>query len=176
MPRPVDTALWDRAAKHYAAEFLRPTRLSPTGSGRPVAGREYVLTDLYNLTYKDAHEYIVQKVKGYLGPDAVAEFEEEAKKRFTPRSDETFKQLLAEKLAIDPDGNHVPGKVGTVEVGRRVVAKRMVRGRIKDATWPVYAGEEEERAAGSDKVDPFPPREKVFVGDEHLKPVPKGGW
>jgi hypothetical protein len=176
MPRKLDIETLDVAAKHYAANFLQPNVFSKTNPEVATAGREYTLQCLFNATFKDEFTYLLPRVKGNLGPDALAEFEEEASRRFTPRSDKVFAELLADKLAIDADGTHVPGKVGSVIVGSRTVASRarkMKNGQtvIKDARWPIYAGEDEERAADSDTVDPLPLPSSLYLGDQHLQPL-----
>lgn len=157
MPRTLDTNTLDIAAKHLAAEFLRPDVPSPHTEGKFIAGRAYVMQDFYNFTYKDEFEYLLNAIRGQLGPDAVAEFDAVAKEKFTPRDDAVLVDLLADKLAITPDGDHIPGKIGTVQVGKRAVGKRLsLRGSVKNDYWPIYAGEVDERTADSGVADPLP--------------------
>lgn len=157
MARTLDTATLDVAAKHYAAEFLRPDVKHPNGKGKFISGRSYVMQDFFNFTYKDEFEYLLPKIRGQLGPDALAEFDVLATEKFTPRDDAVLAKLLADKLAITPDGDHIPGKIGTSNMGARVVGKRLsLRGTVKNEYWPIYAGEEEERAADSGVADPLP--------------------
>lgn len=164
MPRTLEVATLEGAAKHYAGEWMRPDRKSPSGKVF-VGGPSYVLQDLFNATYKDEHDALVKGVKEWLGGKALAEFEKKAKETFAPREDKVFQALLKEKLAVDPNGNHIAGAIGTVQLGNRIVGVRtkirktrrfgevMVR---KSEYWPVYAGEPEERAAGSTRPDPLP--------------------
>lgn len=146
MARTLDTDTLDGFARHLAASWLRPDRKGV--KDKWVDGPSYVMQDLYNLTYKDVFEYVLDKMRGYMGPAALAEFDARAAEVLTPRDDAVLEQLLREKLAIDRDGNHIPGAVGTTVVGQRTVGKRIVGKREVAETVPVYAGEAEERAAG----------------------------
>jgi len=156
--RTLDTRTLDGAAMYYASEFLRPDTVHPFNKSRFTGGRGLVLQDLFNITFKDEFDYLMNAIKGELGPRALKDFEALAKERFSPRDDKVFVQLLADKLAITPDGKHIPGKIGTTQLhGRRVVGRRVNdRGIVKELTWPIYAGEQEERIAGSDVPDPLP--------------------
>ncbi len=182
--RELDVTTLDAAAKDYAANFLFPSRFSkshPEGSENPVAigGREWTMQCLYNAHYMDEFDHLVATIKRRMGRDTLEEFEAEAAERFTPREASVFEGLLAEKLAITPDGEHIPGKIGTVQVGGRRVGKhivtvetsdsiqrrkvlgapkqlREVEQRVVSLNWPVYAGEEVERDADSGVADPLP--------------------
>lgn len=179
MPRQLDTATLDAAARDMAGKFLQPSVFSQTNPDVAVNGREWVMQTFERMFYADVFEYVLPKFKAQLGPDALADFEKEFSERgIKPTPAAEHKRLLEENLAIDPDGNHIPGKIGKVVVGARVVgqrAKTMKNGQtvMKEARWPIYAGEEEERAAGSDVPDPLPEGD-VFVGDAHLQPVDRG--
>jgi hypothetical protein len=183
--RALELETLEGAARHYAGEWLRPDRKSVSGKVF-IGGPSYVLQDLKNVTYKDEHEFLVKGVKEWLGAKALAEFERAAKETFAPRDDKVFHQLLKDKLAIDPNGNHVEGAIGTVEVGTRPIARRLFRVETLASvmyrranglprgwkgsqyvqreglyTWPVYAGEAEERVAEeqglrSGVADPLP--------------------
>ena len=188
MTRQLNVATLDGAAEFYAPEYLRPTRWSNkpfpkkgwAGIGVfdrvALGGRDFVLQCLINATFKDEHEYLIKEMKGWMGKKALVRFEKDVKELFPPRSDKAFKDALKEHLAIDPDGNHIKGAVGIVQVGVRPIDRRMfevettssilrrieqglplhVPGRedrethFKESlyTWPVYAGEAEEREAG----------------------------
>ncbi len=173
MARTLDTATLNEAAKVWAGHFTLPSRFSNRDSETAIYGREWALQSLFRADYKDEFEYLLPKFKARLGPDSLAEFEKEAMERFTPRSQETFEKILADKLAIDPDGNHIPGKIGTSVVGQTKVGTRVTRHGMKDARWSLYAGEAEERAAGNVRergkvgkgADPLPP-EDTFWPDE----------
>ncbi len=168
-----------RAAKHYAAHFSLPSTYSKKRPDVAIGGREWVLQNFYNLAYKDEFEVVLGEFKRRLGPDPLIEFEIEAKKRFTPRDDAVLKKELAERLAITPDGIHIPGKIGTVAVGNRVVGRRITRHGVKNAAWNIYAGEDEERALGNVRevgkdgrtgaADPLPPPDTLFPGElDHM--------
>lgn len=157
MSRTLLTDTLNGAAKHLAVEFLKPDVKHPRVEGKFIGGRAYVMQDFYNFTYKDEFEYLLAAIRGQLGPDAVAEFDALAAEKFTPRDDAVLAKELANRLAIDPEGNHIPGKIGTVNVGGRIVGKRVdSRDNVKNTYWPIYAGEEEERVADSGVADPLP--------------------
>ena len=177
--RSLDTATLDEAAKFRAGEFIRPSVFSRRSPKIATMGREWVLQGLYRLPFGDEFDYLVPAIKGWMGPSALKEFEAETKKLFTPRSDATLVKELAKRLAITTDGKHIPGKVGKIVVGGRRMGTHLVEvettlshmwrkengldkshrrteHRIVNLNWHIYAGEEEERAAGSSAVDPFP--------------------
>ncbi len=175
MSRTLDTATLDLAARQWAAQFLQPTVWSKNDSKVAIQGRDWVLQSFFNATFKDEFTYLLSKFKAQLGTDSLKDFEEEAAKLFTPRDDAVLATMLAEKLAITPEGGHIPGKIGTVNTGSRLVGKRVnSRGTVKDALWPVYAGEEHERGANSSAVDPLPDPKTMFVNDGHLALVKEG--
>lgn len=158
MGRQLDTATLDVAARHYAAEFIRPDMPHPHVKGRFIAGHEYVLVNMFGFTFKDEFDYLASKIRGYLGPDSLKDFDKEAAARFEPRSDKLFADLLADKLAIDVNGEHIRGKIGTTKVGSRVIGKGLtVRGNLKNLYWNIYAGEIEERLAESGVATALPP-------------------
>ena len=76
MTRPLDTATLDAAARDYAAAFLQRTQWSRDNPEVATFGKDWVIQNLYNADFKDEHEYLVPKVKAYLGPAALEEFEE----------------------------------------------------------------------------------------------------
>ena len=174
MARILDTATLDLAAKTWAGHFNLPSQFSNKNKDTAVAGREWVMQNFFRADYRDEFEYLLPKFKARLGPDSLVEFEADAAERFTPRSQETFEKLLATKLAIDPDGNHIPGKIGTVVVGQTLVGKRVTRHGKLDARWPEYAGEKEERAIGNVRergkagkgADPLPPADTFWMDEQ----------
>ncbi len=177
MARTLDTSTLDAAAKIWAGHFNLPSTFSNKNSETAIGGREWVMQNFFLADYKDEFEYLLPKFKALLGPDNLAEFEQDAMERFTPRSQETFEKILSDKLAIDPDGNHVPGKIGTNVVGQTNVGKRVTRHGMMDARWPLYAGEKEERDAGNVRergkvgkgVDPLPPEDTLWMDEQrHL--------
>ena len=169
----LDLDTLDAAARHYAGEWLRPNRKSPSGKVF-VGGPEYVLQDFYNFTFKDEFAYLLENIKDWLGAAALEDFENKALDVFTPRSDKDFAKLLKERLAVDPDGNHIEGIVGSTNLGSRVVGYRTkivdTYGGpiqlIKNVYWPIYAGEREERLEG---------RIRKELGKGHgADPLPEG--
>jgi hypothetical protein len=209
MARQLESATLDGAAEFYASEFLRPTRW--TDKGLPtekwggygvfdrvaIGGRDYVLQCLYNAHFKDEHDYLVAQMKEWMGAKAISAFEAAGKDVFAPRKDKVFKDLLLERLAVDPDGNHVEGAIGKVNMGQRVVGRfpvlrrspivrpvepgniggdwhivgyneKVIMGRDE---WPIYAGETEERVAGRIKEnvgDAGPGADQLPEGTEPL--------
>ena len=161
MARTLDTITLSNATKHYAGLFM-------ADSGK--YDRDWVMREFFNFTFKDEHEYLIEAIRGQLGSDAMRDFEERAEAVLTPRSDEVFKGLLSDKLAITPAGEHIPNVIGTIVVGSRTIGRRVTRHGVKNATWNVYAGEDEERVAGNvrpvgedgDGADPLPPDDTLF--------------
>ncbi len=157
MSRTLLTKTLDGFAKYLAVEFLKPDEKHPRVD-KFVGGRGLVMQDLQNLTFKDEFDHVLKAFRGRLGPTSLKEFDALAAERFTPRDDAVLAEELATRLAITPDGDHIPGKLGTVNVGSRIVGKRVdSKGNVKNEYWPIWAGEEEERAADSDVVDALPP-------------------
>ncbi len=173
MARQLDTTTLNGAARSWAAQFLLPSIFSESDSKRAIGGRECVMMSFYNATFKDEFGYLLTKFRRQLGPDALEQFDELAKERFKPRADKVLAAMLAEKLAVTPDGQHIAGRIGTVQFGNRVVGQRakLIRTRggtivvPKNVYWPVYAGEGDERAADSGVADALPPgAEPLAVG------------
>ena len=173
MVRKLDTATLDLASKDYAANFLLPSVFSRRNLKVAIRGKEWVLQNFFNMGFKDEFEYMLPVFKEWLGPSALKEFEAEAAKRFTLRDDKVFAEFLAKKLAITPDGNHIPGMIGEIIVGQTKVGTRLTRHGMLDARWHEYAAEKEERAAGHVRergkdgpgADPLPPAD-TFWPDE----------
>lgn len=181
MPRQLDTATLDKAALQYAAEFMQPDRPSATTEGVFVGGRGWVVSNLHNATFKDEYDYLLAGMLDNLGPAQAAELAL-ITDGFADRTDTVLDEMLRTKLAVDREGNHLEGAVGQVQVGARfirmhaievetpesIAIRRWARANGRDAGerqttqvivpyyWPVYAGEAEERAAGSMIVDPLP--------------------
>lgn len=76
-------------------------RRDPTvpGGKRIVLDRDWIVQQMYNFTFKDEHEYIVARFREHLAGDSasLAAFDAMAAAKFTPRSDEVFRQLLEQK-------------------------------------------------------------------------------
>jgi len=119
--RALKTKTLNDAAKYWAAQFLMPTRVSRNNPDLAVAGREYTMQSFYNATFKDEFEHLKAAFRHQLGADPLKEFDALARKKFSPRKDEMFEKLLAQKLAINPAGEHIKGLTGTTQVGGRVI-------------------------------------------------------
>ncbi len=157
MARSLNTKTLSGAAKHYAAELLREDRPHPTIEGRFLGGPSYVMRNFFNFTFMDEFDFMFETIRGQLGPDTLRDFDKAAKDRFEPRSKEVLAQMLLEKLAVDVDGNHVKGAIGTTKSNARIVGYQLDRhGFVHNAYWPIYAGEHAERIAGNQDIDPLP--------------------
>ncbi len=176
--RELDTATLVGRAKHYASAFLNPVR---ERNGRPIDGPAYVMRDMFALTFKDEFDAVAAEIREWMSEKVMREFDRLAGDHFKPRDESVLKQLLADKLAIDMDGAHIPGKIGTTQViGRRLVGTKSVEVETRDSRvyrrmmgldkshrqtrtkvvpdyWPIYAGEIEERLADSGVADLLPP-------------------
>ena len=156
--RELDTATLDGAARDWAAQYLLPSVTSAEDQNQCVSGHGWVVQNFINTTFKDEFEYLLEAFRRYLGPAALEQFDQESDDLFTPRTDKVLKEMLADKLAVDIDGKHLKGKIGTTNLGSRIVGKRVsALGGVKNEYWPIYAGEGEERIAGSKAVDELPP-------------------
>lgn len=188
--RPLQTEVLRGAAQHYAAFFLNPNRRNRSDT-RFIDGPGYVMQDLFNLGFKDEHDFLVREIKGRMGRTTAAEFDRLASNQFRPRDETLFHRLLADRLALDPDGGHILGKIGTVELDRHIVSLRPKRIMdrqyqrdvmrwarkqvalhgsfswadapppvyetvVRPVSWPIYAGEAEERSAGTGVADQMP--------------------
>ncbi len=177
MARILDTKTLDAAVKIWAGHFNLPSTFSKKNPGIAIGGREWVMQNFFLADYKDEFEYLLPKFKSLLGGESLAEFEKDAMVRFTLRDQATFEKLLSDKLAIDPDGNHIAGKIGSVIVGSAKVGKRVTRHGMLDARWNEYAGEKEERTTGNVRgigldgpgADPLPPEDTIWTDEQrHL--------
>ena len=172
MPRHLETATLDQAARDYAGFFMLPNRKSIAGK-RWISGPEWAKQDLFALTFKDEFTYVVERMRALLGGDSRAELDA-IMKTFPKRDNKVFEKLLASKLALSLGGDHIDGKIGTTEIGRRVVGRGGILKRIPITRpvvpgkidgewkivgyrermlavrqeWPVFAGEGFERVDG----------------------------
>ena len=156
MTRALKTATLDGAAKYYASEFLRD-------SGE--RDRAWVMGQFFKFGFKDEFDYLVEAMREEFGGKARADFDARYDK-LEKRTDEVFASWLAVKLAIDPQGSHIKGKIGKVKVNGRLIGthivevenyESMLRRRrlgldkshrhtehqITKLVWPIYAGESE---------------------------------
>ena len=159
MPRTLDTKTLDQAAIDYAAMFVQPDQKSSSGETF-VTGPSRVMQDFCGAHYKDEFEYWLAAIRGELGKNTLVRFDALAKEHFKPRDDATLAKELADRQAITPSGEHIEGKIGSVIVGTRVVGSMLkpFKGSavIKNLYWNIYAGETEERLAGSKVPDELP--------------------
>jgi len=139
MIRDLDEATLQQAAIDYGLQFRMPSRYSRTNKSIATAGRDWVLQSMHNATFKDEFEYLLPQLRDELGTKARAEFDDAAGKLFTPRSDEVFHKLLADKLAITPDGKRIPGKIGSTVVGTVVIGQRLKMRGSRAFAEPVFA-------------------------------------
>jgi len=177
--RTLDVYTLENAAKHYAEQF---TMESVKGllSDKFIGGYGYVLQNMFDLTFKDEYERVLAALTDQLSQDDLTKFKRNFRGYHYPRSDDVLEELLLERLALNPLGEHVHGFVGKTQVGNRRVGSTIVESelrrkptgvkkflgmkgeliekvfRVKPEYWPVYAGELTERAAGSDAVDELP--------------------
>jgi hypothetical protein len=139
------------------------------------------------MDFDDEFEFLVRGDAGipaWLGVKPLTEFERRVNAEVRARDEARHVQRLREKLAIDPDGNHIAGAVGTVQVGVRPIRRRLfevetldsirrrkrlklplhraerrdreMHWRLGTERWPVFAGEAEERIAGNPNLPEIP--------------------
>jgi hypothetical protein len=111
------------AAQHYCDEFGKRSVPHPHTKAAWIGGRSYVMRNLYNLTFKDEFEFVLAYMDAYIPEEQRAEFKKACADWFEPRDEIVFEALLAEHLAINPAGEHIPGCIGKVQVGNRIVGK-----------------------------------------------------
>ena len=176
MSRTLDTVTLDAAAEYYAGLFLM-------NSGDGKFSRDWVMGQFYDFDFLDEHMYLVDAMREQLGKKSRDVFDARIGKlhKDKPREQKVFEKLLADKLAITPDGDHIEGKIGKVKIGSRFIGMhdveletpdslvwRKSNGIISKANrktymkrvplhWPLYAGEGDERIrAGGGAADPLP--------------------
>jgi hypothetical protein len=173
-------ATLEGAARAYAPRFSLPSVWSRRSPSIAIGGRDWVIQSLFNATLKDEFEVLLALVRDEMGARARAELDAVAKKTFTPRRDKIFHELLAGRLAVTPSGEHIEGAIGRVEIGRRFIAwhpaeieardsilrrrrlgldksRRETEIRMLPLSWPIYAGEGDERIRpGGGAADPLP--------------------
>lgn len=148
--RVLDTKTLDQYSQEAAAWWL---------ADKSPWDREFLTKEFYNFTFKDEFDYLVTGVASNLAGPAKKTFDAmiaQLKKK-EERKDDVWHKLLADKLAVDPYGEHIPDKIGSTVVAMRIVGKRAnIHGYVKNAYWPIYAGEKEERKAASGVADSLP--------------------
>ncbi len=162
MPRTLETATLDAAARYYAGLFTMD-------AGR--FDRKWVMGQFYNFTYKDEFNYLAEVIRDELGKNPRNDFDARIKKLMAdkPRDPKVFEALLADKQAITLAGEHIEGKIGSVQRhGRRLIGEHFIEVEPTESIlrrkrlgldkshrvvvlkktrlyWPIYAGEPEER-------------------------------
>ena len=191
MSRNLQTAVLATRGEFYASQWLARDEADPT-TGTPRWGPKMVLGDLHRLAFKDEQAIVFEAMRGELGKKAWERFEAAWKKVAEPREDAVFHELLKTKLAITPDGEHFEGAIGKTRVGGRRLGARIVEVEAPDSiarrkrlelpktaehremmhkivpvVWPVYAGEEDERARkGGGAADRIPSLGERLWNDE----------
>ncbi len=153
MTRILDMDTLHLAAKDFAALFPLPTVYSKSDPFAPINGRDWVINNLYDALFMDEHDIIVELMHDQLGKAVKPGFDKLAKERFKPRSKKVFADELAEHLAITPDGDHIEGRIGRINLGSQIVDIEPViamtakgpRPTWRNVAWAIYAGEREER-------------------------------
>ena len=123
--RDLDTITLANAARDYSAAFLRPTVMNPHNAAfAPIDGRGWMLNSMEHFHFEDEFKFLMDEMRGYLGPKALKEFQDAASKAFTPYDDGELAHELAERLAISPDGKRLPGRLGKVKQGTVIIGFR----------------------------------------------------
>lgn len=125
-PRNMQESTLVGAAEHYMKEWNRPSVPHAHAPGVWIGGRTYVMNNLYNMTYKDEHEFMMSVLKRVMDPHDYKDLMVAAAARFTPRQQGVFEAELEKRLAIRPDGTHIPGKIGSVSIGTRKVGTKVL--------------------------------------------------
>lgn len=172
--RTLEVTTLDSAAQYYAG-------LTMLNAGKHNAA--WVMGQFHDFDFMDEHAYLVDAVRENLGKKARDAFDAGISKlaKEKPREQKVFEKLLVDKLAITPDGDHIEGRIGTVNIGSRFIGlheveletpesltwrranglpkKEYRRTHMKRVPlrWPLYAGEGDERIrAGGGVADPLP--------------------
>ncbi len=132
-PRTLNTATLDLAAQAWVGQWYLPTVWSKSKKGRAIGGRDWILQSFYNADYKDEFEYLYPRFLAELGPTAKKDFLAASGDVFTPRNDADFEAILAKKLAINPAGEHLKGKIGTGVVGQRLGGMHTIEVETKES-------------------------------------------
>lgn len=171
MPRQLDTDTLDNYGRQFAVWWMQGHQ-----SGFPERDRMWLRQEMFNLTMKDAFEHVAKAVAPHLSKADQGDWRDmiQSLQKEHPRSVNAHKEFLADRLAIDLDGNHIPGRRGSVQEGARHVgmhaveveapwsirrrkllglpkfnpdgsSNRTVMSKVVPLHWPIYAGEEEER-------------------------------
>jgi len=144
-----------------------------------------VVDQLFRVRYRDEFDHLVEALHQELSTKNAARLLKIGKPVWQPREQMVFEEELRKYLAITPNGEHIEGAIGRVQVGRRFmrnnqvlvetkasIRQRKARGlklhvagrtdrevvnRPVNEYWPIYAGEAEERTRnGGGVADSFP--------------------
>ncbi len=132
-PRTLNTATLDVAAQAWVGQWYLPTVWSKSKKGRAIGGRDWILQSFFNADFKDEFEYLYPRFLAELGPTAKKDFLAATGDVFTPRNDADFEAILAKKLAINPAGEHLKGKIGTGVVGQRLGGMHTIEVETKES-------------------------------------------
>lgn len=93
----LDTWARDNAALFKKDPVGQVARSAVTGK-RIILDREWIVQQMYNMTFKDEHDHVVTRFREELADDpaSLAAFEALAAVTFTPRDDAVFAQKLEE--------------------------------------------------------------------------------
>ena len=196
-PRPLDLHTLHAAAAYYAEEFPKPSRPHPSTHRSWVGGRGLIMYNLVNCGFKDEFNELVARMDDILeNTEHRDDWHKAQVSTFTPRRDDVFEEELAKRLAIYPDGVHIPGKIGIIQIGQRSLGReeyneiirnprtfwdrvwfreaRIIYQKtgMRNKRWPVYAGELEERFAESGVADLLPDGAQPFTNETYAL-VPK---
>jgi hypothetical protein len=176
MPRKLDMATLEAAARYHAGLFM-------LNSGRRDA--DFVIGQFHDFMYLDEQLALIDLTRDQLGKGARDDFDARIAKLATdkPRDPAVFEKLLAARLAITPDGEHIEGKIGSSKVDSRPIGRHDIEIEAPESVayrrrmramglapgprrtimknvklqWPIYAGEGDERIrAGGGAADPLP--------------------
>jgi len=132
--RVLATDTLQKAGKHYALEFVKPSVPHAHVPGKWIGGRSYVMDNLYNIVYKDEFAEILAVIEHKLEQADLRDFQRAWGAKSSPRTDEVFEAELAKRLAMNPAGEHIPGLIGSTSIGTRKVGTEVVETPIMSGT------------------------------------------
>lgn len=156
--RKLDEYTLNNAARDMAGAFLLPSLYSKKDPTKAIWGRDWTIQSLCGAHFTDEVDFLLPRMKKFLGTEAQAELKALLDKHYKPLHADDFAENLANKLAINPDGTPIKGKVGTTVIGNMVkdwVPKTLQTKKLglvsvlKPVQQRIYAGQEELLYAGS---------------------------
>lgn len=126
MARVLNTKTLNGAARYYASLWVADSK------GK--FSREFVKNEFWKFTFKDEFDYLVNQVGKNLGVDDRESFMKMINtwKKEDPRKDEKLEELLAQKLAVDKNGKHIPGLVGTTVLSEFYTGNMVVSAPLRN--------------------------------------------